>query len=158
MTSSTLALPSSRLPRCLASCTKPFPRLYLQLNTTKVILYDEVSDISDEYNKKRSITHSVSHPSSLHLIIAFDGSFKESTTSPQRHPFKVSSMCFLGTRFRLDRPVSSTIASFSVLTATVLSMTRISDPAELGISSSVPVGSVSGPCNVSRSLFPCRPL
>ena len=101
MTSSTLALPSSRLPRCLASCTKPFPRLYLQLNTTKVILYNEVSDISDEYNKKRSITHSVSHPSSLHLIIAFDGSFKESTTSPQRHPFKVSSMCFLGTRFRI---------------------------------------------------------
>ncbi|KAF8240140.1 hypothetical protein L208DRAFT_1552211, partial [Tricholoma matsutake] len=69
MTSSMLVLPS-RLPRCLARCTKPFLWFYLQLNTTEVILYNK--------------------PSSLHLIIAFDSNFKESTTSPQRHPFKHS--------------------------------------------------------------------
>ncbi|KAF8219947.1 hypothetical protein L208DRAFT_1544717, partial [Tricholoma matsutake] len=54
MTSSMLVLPSC-LPRCLASCTKPFPWFYLQLNTTEVILYNKVSDISHKYNKKKQL-------------------------------------------------------------------------------------------------------
>ena len=115
---------------CMYLCHHMILNRANKLNTTEVILYNKVSDISHKYNKKRSITHSVSHPSSLHLIIAFDGNFKESTTSPQRHPFKISSMCFLGTRFCLDHLVSSTIAAFLVLAATVPSITWISDPVD----------------------------
>lgn len=157
MTSSTQALSSSRLPRRLASRTKPFPWLYFQLDTTEVILFNNVSDINHRYTKKGIITHSVSHPISLHLIIPSDGNFKESTTSPQRHLFNVSSTCFLGTRFLLDRPVSSTIASFSVLMLATVSWMR-SDPVNSSVPSRVPVRSVNGSCKVSRSLFPCRPL
>ena len=121
MTSSLHPLPSSCPSRCLAGCTKPFSWLYLQLHTIEVILYKNVSYISPKYTKK--ITHSVSHPISLHLIISFDSNFKESTTSPHRHPFKVLSTCLLGICLHFDRPVSSTIEPFSVLVGRVSSTT-----------------------------------